>query len=453
MKNKNIAYILGAIIVLLVIYLGYSKLSHKHEHEHTSAEGTTNNTTHLEDNHEGGNNIKEVELNEAQFKNSDITLGDFVLKNLSEVINANGYTKLPPQNQADVSVFVGGIIKSIHAIEGQYVKKGQTLATFQSLEYNNIRLEKAKLQEQLDASQTNIGYLQLEYARQKELSDENVNAKKTFQKVASDLEFENKKVANLQNQLAILEQNLEVGGSAQSPIIAVIAPISGYISEVYIKIGSHAEVGKPLFSIVDNSQMHVDLLVYEKDLYKVKTGQHVRFILTNQNNSEIKGKIFGIGKAFENDTKSVAVHADIVNDKQTLISGMYVNALIDVGSKSVQALPNEAIVKADGREFIFVLEEHETGEKEAEHDHKEGKKHDEEAEHDHDEKENDKHAEKTGKSYHFQRIEVKTGNTQLGYVQTTPLQGIEKDAKIVLKGAYYLQSHLLKSEGGGGHAH
>ena len=55
--------------------------------------------------------------------------------------------------------------------------------------------------------------------------------------------------------------------------------------------------------------------------------------------------------------------------------------------------------------------------------------------------------------YHFQRVEVKTGNAQLGFIQTTLLQNVEKEAKIVLKGAYYLQSHLLKSEGGGGHEH
>ena len=439
MKKNNIAYILGTVIVLLLGIIAYMKFSPKAH----PAPATATEAAHTEGEHEEGN-IKEVELNEAQFKNSNIELGGFATKNLSEVINANGYTKLPPQNQADVTAIVGGTIQSIKAIEGQYVKKGQTLATLQSLSYNNMRLDKAKMVEQLEASQTNKGYLDLEYARQKELSDENVNAKKTFQKVASDLEFENKKIANLQNQIAILGQNLEIGGASQSPILAVTAPISGYISEVYIKIGSNAEVGKPLFSIVDNSQMHVDLLVYEKDLYKVKVGQNVRFILTNQNNSEIKGKIFSIGKSFENDTKSVAVHADIVNDKQTLISGMYINALIDVGSNGVQALPLDAIVKADGREFIFVLEEHEEGKKEEKgHDEKEGHAHDD----------GDKHEESEGKTFHFQRIEVKTGNAQLGFVQATPLQPIEKDAKIVLKGAYYIQSHLLKSEGGGGHEH
>ena len=45
-----------------------------------------------------------VELRQAQVKASQIVLGNFERKNLSEVITANGYTKFPPQNQADVSV-------------------------------------------------------------------------------------------------------------------------------------------------------------------------------------------------------------------------------------------------------------------------------------------------------------------------------------------------------------
>ncbi|MEG2848778.1 MAG: hypothetical protein RR880_00910, partial [Bacteroidales bacterium] len=38
-----------------------------------------------------GAGIKEVELNEAQFTGSKIELGGFSQKNLSDVINANGY--------------------------------------------------------------------------------------------------------------------------------------------------------------------------------------------------------------------------------------------------------------------------------------------------------------------------------------------------------------------------
>lgn len=416
--NQKIKYIVGAL--LLTFVLSNCKNSDK-----------TATATKEEAKPETEATVKEVELNEAQFKNSDITLGTYELKNLSEVINTNGYTKLPPQNQADVSVFIGGIVKTINVIEGQFVKKGQSLATIQSLAFNNLRLEKEKLQAELQTAKVNKDYLELEYARQKELSDENVNAKKVFQKVSSDLELEKKKIETFQKQITIIGQTLQMGGSSETPILAIPAPISGYITSVNIKIGSNAEVGTPLFSIVDNSKMYVYLLVYEKDLNKVKVGQNVRFILTNQNNVEIKGKIFSIEKSFANESKSIAVHVDIVNEKQTLISGMYVNALIDVGANTVQALPTDAIVKADGREFMFVLEE----------GHEE-KKQEENA------SENSEKSE--GKTYHFQRIEVKTGNGQLGFVQVTPLQALEKNAKIVTKGAYYIQSHLLKSEGGGG---
>ncbi len=376
----------------------------------------------IEDKPESQTPIQEVELNEAQFKNTDIVLGTFQLKNLSEVINASGYTKLPPQNQADVSVFMGGIVKTIGVIEGQFVKKGQSLATIQSLAFNNLRLEKEKLQAELQTAKINKDYLELEFARQKELSDENVNAKKIFQKVSSDLELEHKKMETFQKQIVIMSQTLQMGGNSETSILGIPAPISGYITAVNIKIGTNVQSGTPLFSIVDNSKMHVDLLVYEKDLNSVKVGQNVRFVLTNQNDIEIKGKIFSIGKAFTNESKSVAVHADIMNENQTLISGMYVNALIDVGANLVQALPTDAIVQAEGRAFIFVLEE-------AQQDKKQ--------------------AESKEKTYRFQRIEVKTGNGQLGFAQVTPLQTLEKNAKIVTKGAYYLQSHLVNSEGGG----
>ncbi|MCF2444476.1 efflux RND transporter periplasmic adaptor subunit [Dyadobacter sp. CY345] len=367
---------------------------------------------------------KEVELNEAQYSASDIVLGNFEKKNLSEVINANGYTKLPPQNQADVSVFMPGIIKSIKVIEGQRVKAGETIATLESPEF-------PKLQEAYLTSESNLEYLAAEFERQKTLSEENVNAKKAFQKTKSDFENEKVRYNSLKKQLNMLHLASDGVGNISSTV-AVTAPISGYITEVNIKIGSNVQPGNPLFSIVDNSKMHVDLLVYEKDLQKVKPNQTVRFVLTNQDNSEIQGKIFSVGKAFENETKSVAVHADILNDKQILIPGMYVNALIDIGKNEVNALPVDAVVKADGREFIFILEEiHDVSNKTGENAESKGSK----------------------KLYHFQRIEVKSGTAQLGYIQVTPLQTLNKDAKIVLEGSYYIQSHLLKSEGGGGHEH
>ncbi len=421
-NRKNIHQLSGILTLLLLVLI--------------SACGSSDPAEVEKEEHSDSKN-KEVELNQAQYDASNIQLGDFELKNLSAVINANGYTKLPPQNQADVSVLVAGLIKKINIIEGQFVKQGQTLAVIESMEFT-------KIQEAYLTSKSNLELMQLEYERQKTLNEGNANSKKALQKAKSEYEIEKARYNSLKKQMNTL--NLSSSDNATSTM-EIKAPISGYVTDINIKIGTNAEPGQTLFSIVDNSKMHVDLLVYEKDLQKVKVGQTIIFVLTNQDNTEIKGKVFSIGKAFENETKSVAVHADIINDKQTLIPGMYVNALINVGSQQVKALPVDAVVKADGREFIFVLEEdhaEEEGHEEEAHDHEAGHSHDDG--HAHEEEVHEK-------TYHFKRIEVKTGTIQLGYVQVTVLQDLPENAKIVLKGAYYIQSHLLKSEGGGGHEH
>lgn len=436
MKKSNILYaiIAGVIIVGIILYFSLRHTAND-GHKHGAEEGVkTEEKGHVEEKEEAGPN-KEVELNEAQYKSSGIELGTFSQKNLSAVVSANGYTELPPQNQADVSVYMSGIVKSIAVTEGQAVRKGQVLATIESPEF-------ARLQEDYLTSKSNLEFLTLEYDRQKTLSEQEVNSKKVFQKTKAEYQTEKARFSSLQRQLSVLHIS---PNSTPSATVPVIAPIGGFVTEINIKIGSNVEAGKPLLGIVDNSKLHVDLLVYEKDLNKVKPGQNVRFILTNEGNTEVNGKIFSVGKSFENETKSVAVHADISNYAQKLIPGQYVNALIDIGTSNVSALPVDAIVKAEGREFIFVLEE---GHKEE--GHKEEEAHDEKEGHAHDD--GDKH-EESGKSYHFQRVEVKTGTSQLGFVQVTLLQEIEADAKIVLKGAYYIQSHLLKSEGGGGHEH
>ena len=395
-KSTIIITVLVFIVISLLLYLSFG---HKHEEAHNHESETV--ASHSDEN--------EVHLNEAQFKAAEIVLGTFTKKNLNEVVASNGYTKLPPQNFADASLHSSGIVNSILVEEGQKVHKGQVVATIESPEF-------AKLKEAYLHSKSNLAYLKADFERQKTLNEEAVNAKKTFQKAQSDYEIESARFASLEKQLNLLHISLNESSTATVP---VLAPISGFVTEINIRMGSAISAEASLLNIVDNSKLHVDLLVYEKDLYKIQKGQKVRFILTNQNQNEVIGTVFSIGKAFENDTKAVAVHAEINNKDEKLISGMYVNALIDLGSNSVFALPLESVVKADGRSFIFVLEPTETENKE----------------------------------YHFKRIEVKEGASQLGFVQVDVLQKLDKNAQIALKGAYYIQSHLTKNQGGGGHAH
>lgn len=367
-----------------------------------------------EEAHEEKKSENEVALTEVQFKTIGIETGSVEMKNLNTVIKANGYTTVPPQNRANVSTLIGGVVKDIYVLEGTYVAKGKTLATIQNLEV-------AEMQEDYNSAVANIEYLQLEYNRQKTLSDENVNPRKTFQEVKSKLAVEKARAQAAKNKL----QALNVSLSGNSSLIPIVSPINGYVGKISVTKGAFAETAVTLFEVVDNSQMHLDLNVYEKDLGKILVGQEVDFVLTNQSNKAIKGKIFGINKSFSNESKTVAVHAEInPADAKGLISGMYVSANINIKNTTVPALPKEAVVRNGDKYYIYILEER-----------------NEEA---------PKTKEEGFDETHFKAIEVVPGTSDLGYTEVKFVDQIPDQAKVVVKGAFYLLSSM---KGGNEHEH
>lgn len=383
--------------------------------------------------HEEEKSENEVALTEAQFKTVGIETGTVENRNLNLVIKANGYTAVPPQNMANISTLIGGTVKDILVLEGTFVNKGKVLATIQNLEV-------VEMQEDYNSAVANIEYLQLEYNRQKTLSDENVNPRKTFQEVKSKLAVERARSQAAKNKL----KALHVSTNGVNALVPIVSPISGYVGKISIAKGAYAETGTILFEVVDNSQMHLDLNVYEKDLGSISIGQEVDFVLTNQSNKAIKGKIFGINKSFSNESKTVAVHAKInPADAKDLISGMYVSANINIKNATVPALPKDAVVRNGDKYFVYIQEEHQDkvakGKSEA-HEHKEDEAHSEHA----------PGEEEGHNEVHFKAIEVIPGTTDLGYTEIKFVEKISADAKIVIKGAFYLLSAM---KGGGEHEH
>ncbi|MFN8325742.1 efflux RND transporter periplasmic adaptor subunit [Flavobacterium sp.] len=404
--NKSSLFILSVSLFLLVS-CGKKEAAEEHEEEKSETE---------------------VALTETQAKTIGIETGSIEMKNLNTIIKANGYTAVPPQNRADVSTLIGGVVKDIFVLEGTFVTKGKTLATIQNLEVS-------EMQEEYQSAVANIEYLEQEFKRQKTLTDENVNPRKAFQEVKSKLASERAKAQAAKNKL----QALNVSPNGSTSLVPIVAPISGYVGKISITKGAFAETGVTLFEVVDNTQMHLDLNVFEKDLGKISVGQEVDFVLTNQSNKSIKGKIFGINKSFSNESKTVAVHAKITSSTKDLISGMYVAANINISNQTVPALPKDAVVRNGDKYFIYIQEEgHEEAPKKEseEHEHKEGETH--------------KESEGQQKEIHFKAVEVAIGTTDLGYTEVKVIEEIPSDAKIVIKGAYYL---LAQSKGGGEHEH
>jgi cobalt-zinc-cadmium efflux system membrane fusion protein len=429
--NRNIAVLICSAFIITAI----SSCGNASKKTAANTEATDDHAGH---NHgaEGHEEHSEaLELSLEQINAVGIEIGKIEQKNLTAVIKASGQLAVPPQNAAQINVLTGGIIRKINVIEGQRVSKGQVLVTIENQDL-------IKLQQDYLTAKGGFSYIESEYNRQQQLKAANAGTGKAQQLAEANYNAERARIKALERQLQ--QYGISVSRIASGNItsqVPVTAPISGTIGKITAETGSYAQPGVAIMDIVDNSKIHADLIVFEKDLAKIKVGQNVEFQLTNQKNERIDGHIYGINKSFENDSKGVIVHAIIKKPGANLIPGMYVTGLIGVGSETTNAVPIDAVVRADGKAYIFIVDSKAKVAHEEEHGHK------------HEGEAAEKHKEEDAKdanSVHFKKIEVTTGVSELGYIKINLLEKLPTDVQVVTKGAFYLQS---KAAGPAEHSH
>jgi len=393
------------------------------DHAHDDSHSEEEHAEHSKD---------EVHLLQQQMDVMGIELGKFQEVNLSTTIKTSGQLELPPQNMASVSAIMGGRVKEILVLEGDYVKKGKTLALLEHPEF-------IQMQQQFSETKNHLAFLQKEYERKKGLFADSITSAKSFQQTESEYLTETVNLNALKAKLTLL--GIDINALNEGKIFSTVpitAPISGYISGIAVNTGSYAQPEQELFQIVDNEFIHIDLLVYEKDIPKITTGQKVVFSLATNPDSLFEGKIFSVDKAFSKEPKAVTAHALIENKQGTLLPGMYVDARIVVDDKKTVAVPDDAIVSDAGLNYIFVLKE--DGE-EHEHHENESHKHEDKEEHTHE------------GEFVFRKIEVNTGASDIGFTEVVPAQKIPLNPTVVVKGAFYLLAEMKKGKGGEGHHH
>ncbi len=446
MRHK--IYTLSLFALLSVLVFSCSDHNHSKEgHLHENEADEHNHGDEGHGDHEEEANKDEVHLLQKQMEVMDIQLGGFSAVNLSTTIKSNGRLELPPQNKASLSALLGGRVKSITVKEGDPVVKGQIIAYLENPEF-------IVLQREYFEAKSNYELLKVDFRRKEKLFEQKVTSAKEYQRV--ETEFKKAEAAYNASAATLKMLNVSISNSSANIMSAlpVKSPISGFVRLVEINIGMYVEPQTEMFEIVDNDHIHIDLMVYEKDIDKIKIDQKVVFSLATHAEKVFEGKVFAVGKAFERDTKAVKVHAEITSKPEGLLPGMFVDArIVTREAKAVQALPNDAIISESGLNYIFVRyyesDNHDAHEGHDHNDAHEGHGHaDEHKGHDH--AENGEHG---AGEYTFKKIEVNIGATDIGFTEVVPAQTISENPEIVVKGAYYLQAEMKKGEGGHGHHH
>lgn len=414
------------LITFFISALLYS--CHSEGDGHVHAKKDTDHTTLPEQAHEEEEPTLAT-LTDEQINTVGIRLGSIELKQLTATVKMNGALNVPNNNKANATSLYGGVIKSIHLQAGSAVKKGQLIATISNPQFLQV-------QEEYLTVLSRMVFAEQETRRQRELNLGNAGALKNLQSAEAELKTLQTRKASLQQQIQLMGMSpSHVSNGNLSSTMAVNSPINGTVSSILGKIGSYVDVSTPVAEIVDNGQLHLDLKVFEKDLPLLKVGQTIHFRITNNANEEYDAMIYSVGTSFENDSRSVTVHATVQGNRRGLIDGMNVTAIVSLDNNTSAAVPNDAIVSSNGRDYIFtvttkVLEVH----------------HDEE-----EENHGSEEPEKEGKKTNFEKIEVVKGVSELGYTAITPVVKIPQDAKVVIKGAFFVNAKMTNQ--GEGHAH
>ena len=141
-----------------------------------------------------------------------------------------------------------------------------------------------------------------------------------------------------------------------SRTVTVHSPIDGYVSKVNVNIGKYVNPADVMFEIVNTEHLHVELKVFEKDISKIKEGQQIRFMLPNEDNRERLATVYLVGRSIGGN-RTVKVHGHLDKEDEQFLPGMFVKAFIEIADNTVNALPEQAIVRSEGKHYIYILKE------------------------------------------------------------------------------------------------
>ena len=395
---KNTLYIILTLLTVSFLLTACgNKENQKNEDAYLHSDNIKSETK------EAHSDEEEVLLSQKQFETLKMKTDTIALRNLVGYVEANGALEVPPQNEAAITSVVGANVVSINVIEGDKVNKGQVVAY---LSHPNI----IKMQTDYLNAVNNSNFLKKNYQRQQKLYNAGVGSGANFQKAEAEYDASKAMANGLEAQLKLLNINTSLvknGTIAQS--ISLRSPIEGYVQKVEVKTGQYVEPQTELFEIVNTHHVHADLMVFEKDDYKVKKGQKVTFNVQSIQDKELTAEIYSVSKTFEDNPKAVHVHAEIENKKGNLIPGMYIKGKIQVDNTASRALPESAVIKEGDKFYVFSVK-----------------------------KEND--------DWSFKPVEVILGAKDGNWLAVQFTRKLDKSTKFAYNNAYYLMAEMKKGD-------
>lgn len=338
-------------------------------------------------------------LTDAQMALAKIVLGKVERRSISSLIKLNGKIDVPPQNLISVSMPLGGYLKSTKLLPGMHIIKGELIAIMEDQQYIQI-------QQDYLITKNKLEFAKAEYIRQKELNASKATSDKLFQQTEMEYKTLSITLSALDAKLKLININTQnLNENTISNNVKLYSQISGFVSKVNVNIGKYVNPTDVLFELINPSDFHLNLKVFEKDIDKLSIGQKLMAYSNNFPDKKYDCEIILISRDISPE-RTVDVHCHFEKYDKTLLPGMYMNADVEVKTNNTSSISEDAIVNFEGLNYVFVAKD----------------------------------------KNQFQMVKIETGTKEKGFIEVKN-DGIFSNKQIVIKGAYTLLMKLKnKSE-------
>lgn len=270
---------------------------------------------------------KEKPKTEAKSERKEIPVKIVSIKSQTFVEYLTFYSKLTGRIENTKTNMVADRVEKIFVRAGQYVKAGQIIVQFPT---NNPTLQ---------FQQAKAAYENAEktYNRFKELLKSGETSQQNFD--------------NVETQYLVAKRNYE----SLKQMLFVEAPISGYVSNIYVTEGQQADIGKPLFTISVLDKMRAIAYANENEIQYLRIGMKGKIIWLGK---EYPCKIISVAMKMDDAMKGFRVEFEAPNPKLELKSGVTVEIKVKIYEKpNAIVIPKVLVEKdANGNNFVYVEE-------------------------------------------------------------------------------------------------
>ena len=148
--------------------------------------------------------------------------------------------------------------------------------------------------------------------------------------------------------------NLQIASDASAKT-SIRTAVPGVIADLNIKEHQEVVAGVSLFTLVDDSEMQIEVGVPAATVSKINIGSTAK-IKIDEIQKEVEGKVTEISGAADKITRQFLVKIRISNQNKELKKGMYGTVSINTGIEQGIIVPKEAIVIRGIEKVIYVVE-------------------------------------------------------------------------------------------------